>query len=581
MKEPFLRLKSWFVFLLFPLFVLSCDSDKDESLPSIPEGSITAWTKRMNDDIVSLKNIVVAIQEKDSVETISIDGNKYTLQLAEVGAVSFELDHANYDAPLLGIHKIDNDYFWIKTIGTGTSSTTLLKNENRENYVVSEKGITPRLIIGNQGNWIIDVDGREEMVYQPADGKLMRAIGSKALFNSITFDVDSNAVILTNELPAREYILPKLRPFTLLLSVSEATELKIASGFTIPVDFKCTGLVDMEFKLPKAWSANFTLGEDTKAGVIYITAPTGMEAEYDDSGVIEVIAIDKYGKKLVRKISVLTEMGLVNYASIDFVDLVTGIDIESAIFTFTEDNTSANTNSVTSIKAGNSFRLMLPDGYPYLRSITFTTTEEQGSKKFDYYFPPSKMLVIGDQDISLSPPKILTYWKGGLIVQVNETSAIGIDSYNITGKVVAVNICTTTRVWFPNGNIDVTDANNTDDGSVNTPAIISALGGPGTTDAYAARWAIRVRDGGYSNWYLPANNEYELYNIIWQANKKKVYDLMVEYGDNPMIDGTHNTFWTSTNISKTHAGMYDARDGGKVTTGQKIYGCRLLAFRKF
>ena len=67
-------------------------------------------------------------------------------------------------------------------------------------------------------------------------------------------------------------------------------------------------------------------------------------------------------------------MGLINYASVTFTGKPDDIELLAATFTFTDDNSSVSEKNVSSIKAGNEFRLMLPDGFPILRKITFTTS---------------------------------------------------------------------------------------------------------------------------------------------------------------------------------------------------------------
>ena len=53
-----------------------------------------------------------------------------------------------------------------------------------------------------------------------------------------------------------------------------------------------------------------------------------------------------------------------------------------------------------------------------------------------------------------------------------------------------------------------------------------------------------------------------------------------KYGGTPLIEGTHSTFWTSTNINKTQAKMLDTRTKS-VSPGTKVYGCWTMAFREF
>jgi hypothetical protein len=357
----------------------------------------------------------------------------------------------------------------------------------------------------------------------------------------------------------------------------------MAAGFSIPVDFICSGITSFEFVTPRAWSATYNLSEDKKSGTLIITSPSGMEAEYEEKGSVEVIAINKYGKRLTRKIPVKCEMGLINYASVTFTGKPDDIELLAATFTFTDDNSSVSEKNVSSIKAGNEFRLMLPDGFPILRKITFTTSGVASDNTFTYYLPPTYNLTIGNQDVSITPPQLLSYWQGGLILKINEAQPLtGISRYNITGTIMGLTIGPKLP-WYPNGNADITGANSDSDGGANTAAIIAIYGPPnqaGTNLNIAARWAAWVSFGGHTDWYLPAADEMLLFCTTWAADKELMKQTVEKYGGTPLIEGTHSTFWTSTNINKTQAKMLDTRTKS-VSPGTKVYGCWTMAFREF
>jgi hypothetical protein len=570
-------LKRCFLAILMILTLSHCKKDLSDTTPAYPPPSTQDkenWLKRMNNEVVSLKNIVDAIMNNDAVTTIKIDSNNYIFEFANNPSVSFSLDNANYPAPLIGAHKIDGKYFWTRINGTGTSATVLLKDASRSNYEIQKNGITPQFDINEKGAWVINVDGQSQALYDP-EGKDFRAIGAKALFSNVTFDLDSNVTISTNEEPSRQYVLPRFRPFTFLLSLPSTGTLKIASGFAIPLDFQQSGIESFEFKTPKEWSASYEFSADGKSGVIKVTSPTGMESDFEEKGILEIIAKNKYGNKLIRKVPVECEVGLVNYASVTLTNKVTGVDITGATFTFSESFTSKNTKDVTAIKANETFRLMLPDGFPELRKIAFTTT----SGNFDYYFAPGTSLTIGDQNLSIAAPKALSFWQGGILVKINETQPLtGINNYKITGKILHLQIGPKVP-WFPNGNIDVTTANSTTDGPTNTKEIIKALGGNGTSANYIARWPIRIVDGGFEDWYLGAVADYEILHATRNQNKTLFDQAVSRFNGTVINESTHTVFWTSTNINKTIASVYDLRRVDFITTGTKIYGCYGLAFR--
>lgn len=575
-----------FVLALIGTVFLFSQCKKDTQGPSTPpplSEDVDAWVEMANEDIMSLSAIVKAIESETFIENVEAAEDSVHLNFVDGSSATVRLDHVNYPGPLVGAHLIDGKYYWTVINGTGTSSVRLLKDKSRNNYAI-EDGVVPGMLVNDAGNWTVSVDGNQEELYD-ADGAPFRAIGRKSLFSNIAFDIDSNATISTNETSGKTYQISRYRPFTLLFDRSESDTLTIASGFTIAVDFRQVGVEEIEFDVPASWSADYELNRAEKSGVLSVTSPLGIEPEFEEKGAIIVRAKDQYGRALERKIPVKVEVGLVNYASVAFTDIVSGVELSGATFTFAESVTSANERDVTAVKADNMFRLMLPEGFPELRKATFTTTD--GS--FDYYFAPGTYLSIGDQNLSIAPPELTSYWQGGIIVHINESLPLsGIANYNITGKVVHVQSPEANIPWFPNGNVNVTAASSDTDGAANTAAIISALGGAGTSANYIARWAIRVQDGGYSDWYLGALRDYEYFHDAWgsllpntTAGAAEINQKIASYGGNIKLRDTHNLFWTSTNVSATTTKAYDVRYNPPWTTGQKIYGARALAFRDF
>lgn len=565
-----------FISSLFLAFLYSCEQDEETEVnyPVTAENK-TEWLNRMNGDIESLKNIIIAIQEEDSVKSISIGDNTYKLEFVNTPPVEIILDNAAYTAPLIGAHKIDNEYYWTQVIGTGTSATTLLKSEDRSNYLIHKDGVTPKFDITENGTWSVTVGDMTKDIFDP-EGKKFRAMGVKSLFAEISFDTDSNTTIVTNEHPQRTHVLPKYRPFTLRLLTSTTDTLRIASGFSIPIDFLSSGVSSFEFDLPNAWTAEYSFAEDKKSGSIIITSPTGMEEDYEEKGSVEITAINQYGDKLYSKIPVRCEVGLVNYASVEFTDIAPGVSLKAVSFVFSNES-GTEERTITTIKAGNKFRAMPPSGFPLFTKAIFTTEE---NNTFSYYFPPEKTLAIGEQSIPIAPPQLLSYWQGGIVIIINETLPLsGIAAYKISGTVMAPEIGPKVP-WFPNGNVDVTTAMSETDGLSNTNEIIKALGGIGSSANYIARWPVRLTYGGYSDWYLGLPNEYLEFYTLYKQDKTLFNQKMTSFGGTAFIDGTQNTFWTSVNINASQAKMFDIRYGS-IAPGTKIYGCYGLAFRKF
>ena len=144
MRNSLFKFKSYAFVLLLSLSLFSCDSNDDDSLPEVEIADKEKWLDRVNGDIISLRNAVLVVQEEDSITNIQIVDNSYVLEFVKNEPVKFILDNVNNPAPLIGIHKIDKKYFWTQIIDTGTSATTLLKDQNRSNYEVSPDGVLPQ-----------------------------------------------------------------------------------------------------------------------------------------------------------------------------------------------------------------------------------------------------------------------------------------------------------------------------------------------------------------------------------------------------------------------------------------------------
>ncbi|NGM62643.1 hypothetical protein G5B30_12025 [Sphingobacterium sp. SGG-5] len=591
--------QQWFFRLMLLGMIFLCSQCKKEtedtqSLP--PAGDVETWVDMANEDIASLKAIVTAIEQESLIESAETVGELTHLHFVDGSSATVRVDYASYPSPLVGAHLIDGDYYWTVVNGTGTSAVRLLKDKDRKNYPV-EEGQVPSMLVNEAGNWVVSLEGAEEELFN-ADGEPFRAIGRKSLFSGVTFDVDSNATITSNETSGKSYVIPRDRPFTFLIDRPENEVLTIASGFAIAVDFQQVGIEELEFDFPEAWSATYELDAAQKTGVLYITSPMGIEPEFDEEGILTVRAKDQYGRELQRKIPVKVEVGVVNYASVSLTDVASGVDITGATFTFTESAESTNVKDVTAVKAEDTFRLMLPDGFPELRKVTFATA----GGSFDYYFAPNTILTIGEQSLSIAPPKLGDYWKGGMIVHIDQTLPLsGITAYKITGKVMHVSIRGTGTLaaertpWYLNGSTDILGAHSDTDGKANTTAIINVLG-VGSNDNYIARWVIRVRAGGYDDWYLGAIRDYRYFHEAWAPNsgsdQDQINQKIAEMGGNIVLGSTRQTqFWTSTNAenttadperAKTRAYMYSPLlSDPMANTGLKTAGLYGMAFRDF
>lgn len=148
--------------------------------------------------------------------------------------------------------------------------------------------------------------------------------------------------------------------------------------------------------------------------------------------------------------------------------------------------------------------------------------------------------------------------QGGFLFYILKPGDVGYVQGEVHGLVVANNFSTTTYSW--RNTID-TLINATDSavgtGALNTQKIIAVQG----AGEYAAKICDDLVFNGYSDWYLPAADE-----LILLTQSKA-------------IPGTLSQYWSSTEVSKTHAVQSTVTSKKRNTTKSTKY--RVVAIRKF
>ncbi len=148
--------------------------------------------------------------------------------------------------------------------------------------------------------------------------------------------------------------------------------------------------------------------------------------------------------------------------------------------------------------------------------------------------------------------------QGGFLFYILQPGDAGYVQGEVHGLVVANNFSTTTYSW--RNTVD-TLINATDSavgtGALNTQKIVSIQG----AGEYAAKICDDLVLNGYSDWYLPAADE-----LILLTQSKA-------------IPGTLSQYWSSTEVSKTHAVQSTVTSKKRNTTKSTKY--RVVAIRKF
>ena len=145
------------------------------------------------------------------------------------------------------------------------------------------------------------------------------------------------------------------------------------------------------------------------------------------------------------------------------------------------------------------------------------------------------------------------YYQGGIIFYLFVEGDIGYVEGEIHGLIAATTDQSSGIQWY-NGSYVTTGAtsNELGGGSANTDAIILAQGIPVTN--YAAGIARSYNGGGYSDWFLPNDNELNLmYNNIGAGNSLGLGDIGV-FED--------NNYWSSRELDNSYAFRNHMVNGG-------------------
>src|SRR5699024_10891785 len=111
------------------------------------------------------------------------------------------------------------------------------------------------------------------------------------------------------------------------------------------------------------------------------------------------------------------------------------------------------------------------DDYNILIEGEFETSEGV----FTYYFPPGSEIDAEESEISIKAPALFSYWQGGLLMKIEEEKD-GIDAYNISGTLVALQESSEKLMWHHVGEINIPGTKDDDDGLGNTDAILEFQG---------------------------------------------------------------------------------------------------------
>lgn len=188
--------------------------------------------------------------------------------------------------------------------------------------------------------------------------------------------------------------------------------------------------------------------------------------------------------------------------------------------TLTGSGTTANPYVVNTVMSMNQVQrdaLVSTAGLMVYNTTTNKPNYYNGTVWMNYDGTPAKTLAVGDA------------YKGGIIAYILKSGDPGFDANDVHGLIIAPNDQSAGIQWY-NGSVVTTGATGTaiGTGNANTIAIVNTQG----DGSYAAKLCFDLELGGYSDWYLPSENEWV--NI---------------YNNKAAIGGTFSAgYWSSTEV---------------------------------
>lgn len=195
-----MKAKNILAILLLAIGITSCEYDDSELKSDISDlqeriAAMENSVKQMNADIASIQGVVNSLKNSNSVEKVVEQTDGYVLLFTDGTSVTIKhgkdgqdgADGVNgtdgkdgadgKDAPLIGISKENDIYYWTVTID---GETSWLEDEQGNKMPVSTKGITPLLSIDEKGYWLVSYDnGKTYSKVLDENGNPVSALGQK------------------------------------------------------------------------------------------------------------------------------------------------------------------------------------------------------------------------------------------------------------------------------------------------------------------------------------------------------------------------------------------------------------------
>ena len=134
---------------------------------------------QMNEDIVSLQDIIHALDQNISISQVEQTDEGYILHLTDGTSINLyngKEGSSGANAPIIGIAQENGIYYW--TLTTDEKTTWLTDEAGNKLPVSGASGITPLLSIDEKGYWTVSYDnGKTYEQLTDANGNPVQAVG--------------------------------------------------------------------------------------------------------------------------------------------------------------------------------------------------------------------------------------------------------------------------------------------------------------------------------------------------------------------------------------------------------------------
>lgn len=322
-----------FLITICILLFVNCSEYNDEALwkevGNMKNDLATLQSKitDMNSDISNLQKLIEALQKEDFVKSIAENSDgSYTIHFSSGKLITIRSGENGKDgkegrnAPVIGIRKEANVYYWTLTIDGNTSWLTDSEGKrlhvsglNGKDGENGQDGVTPIVGIDLDGFWTVDYGEGGERIKDSSNYDI-KAIGKDgtnglngdSFFKGINIDEDAGTVTFSlNDTDCTTLVLPlyNTKRVTFIIREAEGEQLFLA-GDNKAYKIESKNVKDVLITKPDGWSVSINV-DYTELKII---APKGFNIIDQEYGTIKIAAFNNEGLTEIVSINVKADL---------------------------------------------------------------------------------------------------------------------------------------------------------------------------------------------------------------------------------------------------------------------------------